>query len=109
MEKLKEKFETVVVESQKQNKDQMPISLVDKLPSKGRGSMIKTTEISPDKAKSSVKKGGRGRRQSFSPDTVLSKPAGKTLFSLAAFMYTSIYIYMFVSINSLFPILNEFF
>ena len=62
MEKLKEKFETVVVESQKKNKDQMPISLVDKLPSKGRGSMIKPTEISPDKAKSSVKKGGRGRK-----------------------------------------------
>ena len=82
MEKLKEKFQEVVIESQKQKKDQMPISLVDALPVKGRGSMIKTTEISPDKAKSSVKKGGRGRRQSFSPELVLSKSPGKALLSI---------------------------
>ena len=85
MQKLKEKFEDRVKSSKEQKCDEMPISLVDDLPKKGRGSIIKSTEISPDKnkmmsSKSSdggSKKGrGRGRRQSFSPEAKLPTSTG---------------------------------
>ena len=81
MQNLTAQFETKVKELQEQKKDQIPVPLIDVLPTKGRGSIIRVTEVSPDKSKAGAKSsraGGRGRRQSFAPEA-LSSP-GKSIF-----------------------------
>ena len=72
MQSLKEKFESRIAESQEQQKEEMPIPLIDPLPRKGRASVIKSTEVNV-KGIPGKKKGG-GRRQSFSPESIIPSP-----------------------------------
>lgn len=62
MQSLKEKFESKIAESQEQQKEEMPIPLMDPLPKKGRASVIKLTEVNV--------KGSPGKKKRWGTKTI---------------------------------------